>query len=110
MGFSDVVAQVVLFMTIMFVIIALTFVYKTYVATTNNSLDTQEKTIKNKIDTSFRINDSSYDDVSDVLSINLYNDGNVKLDPGQVDLLNPTATINTKIKIPITPMNPKIII
>lgn len=86
MGFGSIVSQVVLFMSVMIVIIVLSVVYKTYVTTTNNSLEVQHERVVDRIDTDFEIMEASYDGSNERLTVYLRNSGTLKLEPDETDI------------------------
>lgn len=87
MGFSNIVSQVVLFMSIMIVIVVLSVVYKTYVTTTNLSLKIQQEKAVAKIDTSFKILNGTYDSLDNNVLVYLENTGSIKMDPKYIDVM-----------------------
>lgn len=87
MGFSNIVSQVVLFMSVMIVIVVLSVVYKTYVTTTNLSLKIQQEKAVAKIDTSFKILNGTYDSFDNNVLVYLENTGSIKMDPKYIDVM-----------------------
>lgn len=86
MGFGNVVSQVVLFMALLISIMVLSLVYKSYVSTTNVSLENQHNQIIKKIDTSFLIEQINYDVLENQIEIEVINNGAIKLDTNYVDI------------------------
>lgn len=86
MGFSNIVSQVVLFMSILFAIVTLSMVYKTYVTTTNLSLRTQHDQMMQMIDTSFYISNFTYNSTTSNVVMNIKNTGAVKLNMDEMDI------------------------
>jgi archaellum component FlaF (FlaF/FlaG flagellin family) len=86
MGFSNIISQVVLFMSILFTIVVLSIVYKTYITTTNLSVQTQQQNFVDRIDTAFSIISTDYNSSSSEITLELKNKGSTTLKPEDIDI------------------------
>ena len=83
MGFSTVVSQVVLFMSILMIIVVLSVVYSTYVNSSNQALEDQQNQMRLQLDTSFEIINSSYS--ANQINVYLKNTGSIKMSIESID-------------------------
>ena len=86
MGFSNVVSQVILFMSVLLAVVMLSIVYKGYITTSNTAFETQNERLVQRFDTSFDINSADYSSAEKKVTIELENTGSIKLDPEMVDV------------------------
>lgn len=86
MGFGNIVSQVILFMSIMATLVVVSLVFNTFIKTTNVSLQTHNENFINKLETSFKIINVTYNEFDENVSFYLRNTGSIKLDPNRIDL------------------------
>ncbi|MFT4304649.1 MAG: hypothetical protein ACMXX8_01025 [Candidatus Woesearchaeota archaeon] len=86
MGFGNIVSQVILFMSIMATLVVVSLVFNTFIKTTNVSLQTHNEIFVNKLETSFKIINVTYNELDENISFYLKNTGSIKLDPNRIDL------------------------
>jgi archaellum component FlaF (FlaF/FlaG flagellin family) len=93
MAFSNIVSNVLLFVTVIGVFVMLLVVYKGYVTTTNSALEKQQLQLMNKLNSAMRIeNNATY--AAGILKVYATNIGSVKLNPNMTDVYVDKTRVN----------------